>query len=224
VDPLVDETGEPYAFTNDDPLNAVDPMGYMATNQFGEGCGGDIQDCGESTQHESDGNYYDAAPSGPASVPYASLPERSTSNVVRPSGSSVLGSMDAFFSAVSARIEAGRAAAEKDASGVWNAYANAVNSAPGASGLSTAISTGGHDLGCYVTGEWPGEFGKGALSNALIDSGASALGLGGMLRGLAKEAAEDGGPEGALAGLGVFLTGIGSGLIGSGLVSLGKTC
>jgi uncharacterized protein RhaS with RHS repeats len=27
VDPLVDETGQPYAYTGDDPVNAVDPNG-----------------------------------------------------------------------------------------------------------------------------------------------------------------------------------------------------
>jgi hypothetical protein len=31
VDPLVDETGQPYAYTGDDPVNGVDPSGLMAT-------------------------------------------------------------------------------------------------------------------------------------------------------------------------------------------------
>jgi RHS repeat-associated protein len=39
VDPLVAETGQPYAFTGDDPLNATDPDGMMGT------CGGQSGDC-----------------------------------------------------------------------------------------------------------------------------------------------------------------------------------
>ena len=30
VDPLVDETGQPYVFTNDDPLNATDALGLYS--------------------------------------------------------------------------------------------------------------------------------------------------------------------------------------------------
>jgi RHS repeat-associated protein len=48
VDPLVDETGQPYAYTGDDPVNRVDPSGDIATNQFDQGCGAVIQDCEES--------------------------------------------------------------------------------------------------------------------------------------------------------------------------------
>jgi len=32
VDPLVDETGQPYAYTGDDPVNAVDPTGLCSSN------------------------------------------------------------------------------------------------------------------------------------------------------------------------------------------------
>ena len=39
VDPDVAETGQPYAFTGDDPLNATDPDGMMGT------CGGQSGDC-----------------------------------------------------------------------------------------------------------------------------------------------------------------------------------
>jgi hypothetical protein len=35
VDPLVDQTGQPYVFTNDNPLNATDPLG-MAGPKFSE--------------------------------------------------------------------------------------------------------------------------------------------------------------------------------------------
>jgi hypothetical protein len=36
VDPDVAETGEPYAFTGDDPLNATDPLGLMVNGGPGE--------------------------------------------------------------------------------------------------------------------------------------------------------------------------------------------
>jgi hypothetical protein len=39
VDPEVAETGQPYAFTGDDPLNETDPLGLMVT--CGGGCSGD---------------------------------------------------------------------------------------------------------------------------------------------------------------------------------------
>jgi hypothetical protein len=42
VDPLVDETGQPYAYTGDDPVNGTDPMGLfclLGTNPGG-GCRG----------------------------------------------------------------------------------------------------------------------------------------------------------------------------------------
>ncbi len=48
VDPLVAETGQPYAFTGDDPLNRTDPLGLIYT------CGGQSGDCagGPSTGPE----------------------------------------------------------------------------------------------------------------------------------------------------------------------------
>ena len=39
VDPLVDETGQPYAYTGDDPVNAVDPSGRITCPKFIPGCG-----------------------------------------------------------------------------------------------------------------------------------------------------------------------------------------
>ena len=41
VDPLVDETGQPYAYTGDDPVNANDPMGLASGGICGilPGCG-----------------------------------------------------------------------------------------------------------------------------------------------------------------------------------------
>jgi hypothetical protein len=74
VDPDLTETGQPYAFTGDDPLNTTDPLGNIATNQFGAGCGAVIQDCVETTAQENSGNYYDAAPTGPYSSPYPAIP------------------------------------------------------------------------------------------------------------------------------------------------------
>jgi hypothetical protein len=35
VDPLVDETGQPYAYTGDDPVNASDPTGHCVSTPFG---------------------------------------------------------------------------------------------------------------------------------------------------------------------------------------------
>jgi hypothetical protein len=49
----VAETGQPYAFTADDPLNAADPLGDLATNQFGEGCGPSISYCHETPAREN---------------------------------------------------------------------------------------------------------------------------------------------------------------------------
>jgi hypothetical protein len=37
VDPLVDQTGQPYVFTNDDPLNATDPLGTVYAALMGGG-------------------------------------------------------------------------------------------------------------------------------------------------------------------------------------------
>jgi len=53
VDPLVDETGQPYAYTGDDPVNAIDPLGMIT-------CGGWLSwvpGCGTATavQHALSG-------------------------------------------------------------------------------------------------------------------------------------------------------------------------
>jgi RHS repeat-associated protein len=53
VDPDVAATGQPYAYTGDDPVNGTDPLGIIASNQFGEGCGATIHDCQESTAQEN---------------------------------------------------------------------------------------------------------------------------------------------------------------------------
>ncbi|HEY1830797.1 MAG TPA: RHS repeat-associated core domain-containing protein [Acidimicrobiales bacterium] len=45
IDPDVGETGQPYAFTADDPLNETDPRGLMGT------CGGQAGDCVQSGGH-----------------------------------------------------------------------------------------------------------------------------------------------------------------------------
>jgi hypothetical protein len=50
---MVALTGQPYAYTGDNPVNGVDPLGLMATNQFGQGCGAVIQDCSETLQQEN---------------------------------------------------------------------------------------------------------------------------------------------------------------------------
>jgi RHS repeat-associated protein len=45
VDPLVHETGQPYAYTGDDPVNAIDPLGMIT-------CGGWLSwvpGCGTAT-------------------------------------------------------------------------------------------------------------------------------------------------------------------------------
>jgi RHS repeat-associated protein len=42
VDPDVAETGQPYAFTGDDPVNETDPLGLMGT------CGGQVGTCEQS--------------------------------------------------------------------------------------------------------------------------------------------------------------------------------
>jgi hypothetical protein len=34
IDPLVDQTGQPYVFTNDNPLNSTDPLGLAGTAVF----------------------------------------------------------------------------------------------------------------------------------------------------------------------------------------------
>ena len=61
VDPMVAETGQAYAYTGDDPVNAVDSAGTLASNQFGQGCGAVVQDCLESTAKEdSDCSTYKA--------------------------------------------------------------------------------------------------------------------------------------------------------------------
>jgi hypothetical protein len=36
VDPLVDATGEPYAYTGDDPVNGVDPLGLWGWNPISD--------------------------------------------------------------------------------------------------------------------------------------------------------------------------------------------
>ena len=38
MDPLVDETGQPYAYTGDDPVNLTDPIGAISAGQI---CGMD---------------------------------------------------------------------------------------------------------------------------------------------------------------------------------------
>jgi hypothetical protein len=55
VDPDVAETGQPYAFTGNDPVNETDPLGNIATNQFGQGCGGTISDCGNESTAQQEG-------------------------------------------------------------------------------------------------------------------------------------------------------------------------
>lgn len=94
---------------------------------------------------------------------------------------------------------------------------NLANSIPGATTVNNAgndvnswIGDGGHDVGCFVTGEWPGSFGKGSISNALIDSGALALGISGELRKSAKSVAEDDGPEGLLIGQAICASWVGA--------------
>jgi hypothetical protein len=79
VDPDVGATGQPYSYTGDDPVNGSDPLGNMATNQYGQGCGPVISDCNETPAKENAGNYYDAAPTGPSSAPYASIPTGTSS-------------------------------------------------------------------------------------------------------------------------------------------------
>jgi RHS repeat-associated protein len=37
VDPAVDTTGQPYVFTNDNPLNATDPLGQLRAGNEGMG-------------------------------------------------------------------------------------------------------------------------------------------------------------------------------------------
>jgi RHS repeat-associated protein len=63
VDPYVAETGQPYAFTGDDPLNGTDPLGQMFT------CGGQPGACAGSP---STGPILE--PSTPTSVSSASNP------------------------------------------------------------------------------------------------------------------------------------------------------
>lgn len=54
VDPDLAETGQPYAFTADDPLNSTDPLGLGPSNQFGQNCGGDsLSNCHETPTQES---------------------------------------------------------------------------------------------------------------------------------------------------------------------------
>jgi RHS repeat-associated protein len=52
VDPLAALTGQPYAFAGDDPVNSSDPLGDIATNQFGQGCGEVVSDCNQASSQE----------------------------------------------------------------------------------------------------------------------------------------------------------------------------
>jgi hypothetical protein len=54
VDPLVDETGEAYAFTNDDPLNETDPLGLVRST-----IEGGYDNCEENDPGQSQGCYND---------------------------------------------------------------------------------------------------------------------------------------------------------------------
>jgi hypothetical protein len=78
VDPDVAETGQPYAFTGDDPLNATDPLGNIATNQFGAGCGAVASDCGETTTQENSSEGC-TPQDDPSQIPYCKGPGNSLS-------------------------------------------------------------------------------------------------------------------------------------------------
>jgi hypothetical protein len=74
VDPDVAETGQPYAYTGDDPVNGTDPLGDIF--EADGYSGGSLQELGtEVTAAEAAATVSGAGgtPSGPASTPYESL-------------------------------------------------------------------------------------------------------------------------------------------------------
>jgi RHS repeat-associated protein len=70
VDPLVAETGQPYAFGGDNPVNEVDPTGMV----FGPGSF-------DTSSSQNEGLMVANAPTGPAASPYATLQTPTTSTV-----------------------------------------------------------------------------------------------------------------------------------------------
>jgi hypothetical protein len=204
----VAETGQPYVFTGDDPLNETDPLGSLVDQGPGEPIAGiSAASAAEADVIESK-NLADAIISNSGAYHAQNQPP-----------------------SIARIISSALAATNNGLNDGFHDVENWANDLPGATAVNNAgfaasnfISRVGHDIGCYVTGEYPGSFGKSAISNILIDSGGLALRIAGGLREAAIDSVKDDGPTGVLVSGYIIYGSVGSGLVGSGLVSLGKTC
>jgi hypothetical protein len=146
VDPLVSVTGQPYAFTNDDPLNAKDPLGLYVTGGGSSECntsGGTIDCTGSTSNGVSVAGSYSPS-TGAATGAFTPATEASdeAANVAAAAPSASAVAAEAREIAAEATAAAAKAAAAHEAALLW--ARSEINA--GADCFGTNM-TGGNGLG-----------------------------------------------------------------------------